>query len=83
MIRDIQTIPDSAESLDGPRGTAYQGIVIIPPGVGTASTTLPDGRVVSVVVHSAEEAATLVANMPGARTTASALKLAGREKTHG
>lgn len=59
MINDLQTIEAAAQTLDGPRGTVYQGTVLVPPGEGAASTVLPDGRVVTVVVQPAGDAAAL------------------------
>lgn len=61
MITSVQSIPESAQSLDGPRGTVYQGTVLVPPGEGSVSVVLPDGRAVTVVVQGAEEAEALAA----------------------
>lgn len=61
MINDLQTIEGAAQSLDGPRGTVYQGTVLVPPGAGASSVRLPDGRVVTVVVQNADDATDLAA----------------------
>ena len=90
-LTDIQQIQDWSDSLDGPRGTAYQGEALIPPGESTSTTQLPDGRAVVVMVmdpSAAEELATnrlarlpsdLLADQakPVAHTIADALVAAG------
>lgn len=55
-LTDIQDIPGWSDSLDGPRGLAYQGEALIPPGESTNTTILPDGRAVVVMVMTPDAA---------------------------
>lgn len=48
--------PESPE-----RVTSFEGVVSVAPGEGSASVTLPDGRVLSVLVQSSAEAEALAA----------------------
>ena len=61
-LTDIQQIQAWSDSLDGPRGVAYQGSALIPPGESSDTTELEDGRAVVVLVMSPEAAGELAAN---------------------